>query len=280
MKRLFENRAILALIAAAVLIIIMSITSLVLVGEASPLSNFFGTVLSPFRAVASGVSEAYGAIYGYIYGMEELKLENAALKQQIAKMEEEVRLSQQAIEENERLRELHNLSERRRDFEFVMAEIVSRDISNWESSFNIGKGTLHGIKAFDSVVNEEGFLVGFVSEVGSNWATITTLIDSSTELGALIYRTREAAVAEGDFRLMAEGKLKLTYLPADTTILNGDIILTSGVGGIYPKDLVIGTVSHLVTDMGGLDDYAIIEPSVNLEKLTQIFVITAFDISE
>ncbi len=280
MKSFFQNRVAVALVVAVVLVITMAVSSLIYAGEASPLSNVARILMTPFRSVASGISETYVSVYGYIYGVEELNAENASLKAKIAQMEEEVRRSQQAIEENERLRVLLELSERRRDFEFVMAEIVSRDTSNWESTFNIGKGSLNGIDPFDCVINEEGFLVGYISEVGTNWSIITTVVDSGVELGAIIYRTREPAVAEGDFNLMSENKLKLTYLPEGSVILNGDMILTSGVGSVFPKDLVIGTVSRIVTDTSGLGDYAIIEPATDLDKLTQIFIVTDFEISE
>jgi len=79
---------------------------------------------------------------------------------------------------------------------------------------------------------------------------------------------------------MSEGKLKLTYLPEDTVLLNGDVIYTSGVGGVYPKGIRIGTVTKVQTDASGMGNYAIIEPAVDLDKLTQVFVITDFDISE
>lgn len=280
MKGFFRNRAVLALLAAAVLILLMAISSVLFAGEASPLANAIGVIMTPFRAVASGISGMIGSAYMYAYEVEGLQAENQELRVRIAQMEEEVRQSKQALEENERLRELLNLSERRRDFSFVMAEIVSRDSSNWASSFTIGKGSADGIAPFDCVINEEGAFAGYVSEVGTNWSIVTTVIDSGLELGALIYRTRESAVAEGDFSLMSQGKLKLTYLPADTVLLNGDVILTSGVGGVYPKELVIGTVTKVVKDTAGMGDYAVIEPAADIEKLTQVFVISDFDISE
>lgn len=280
MKGFFRNRAALALLIAAIAILVLAVSSLMFRGEASPLANAVRVVMTPFRAVASGISDFISSCYTYIYEVEELKAENAELRKRIARMEEEVRESRQALEENARLREIAKLSERRRDFEFVMADIVSREASNWASTFTIGKGYAHGIEPFDCVINEEGFLVGYISEVGTNWSIITTLIDSDMELGAIIARTREAAVAEGDFALMSEGKLKLTFLPEDTVLLNGDVIYTSGVGGIYPKDIRIGTVVEVMADASGMGNYAVIEPAVDLDRLTQIFVITDFDISE
>jgi len=279
-KDFFKNRPVIVLFLLAAIILAMAISSIVFEGEATPISDSLRVILTPFRAAANGVSNLINSVYTYMYEVEELKSENRELRIRIAEMEEIIRQSEQAMEENERLRELLKLSERRRDLTFVMADIVSRDSSNWASTFTIGKGSAHGIEPFDCVVNEEGFFTGYVSEVGTNWSIVTTVIDSDLELGAFIYRTREAAVAEGDFALMSEGLLKLTYLPEDTVLLNGDVILTSGVGGVYPKDLVIGTVKQVRTDSSGMGTYAVIEPKVDLDKLTQVFIITDFDISD
>lgn len=280
MKDFFKNRPVIVLFILAAIILAMAISSIVFEGEATPISDGIRVILTPFRAAASSISNLINSAYTYMYEVEELKSENRELRIRIAEMEEAIRESEQALEENERLRNLLKLSERRRDLSFVMAEIVSRDSSNWASTFTIGKGSVHGIEPFDCVVDDVGNFAGYVSEVGTNWAIVTTVIDSDLELGAFIYRTREAAVAEGDFALMSEGLLKLTYLPDDTVLLNGDLILTSGVGGIYPKDLVIGTVKQVKTDLSGIGSYAVIEPGVDLNKLTQVFIITDFDISE
>ena len=88
------------------------------------------------------------------------------------------------------------------------------------------------------------------------------------------------AVAEGDFDLMSEGKLKLSYLPRDSVILNDDLVLTSGVGGMYPNKLVIGRVEEVKPSTSGADSYAVIVPSADLAGLKQIFVVIDFDISE
>lgn len=280
MKDFFKNRAALILLITAIIVLVLAISSAMLKGEANPLSDTVRIVLTPFRAISNGLSNGFSSIYSYIYEVEELKAENREYRIRIAEMEHDIRESKQALEENARLRELLGLSERRRDLKFVMAEIVSKDTSNWASTFTIGKGSAHGIEPFDCVINEEGFFAGYVSEVGTNWSIVTTIIDSDVELGAIVYRTREAAVAEGDFSLMSEGLLKLTYIPQDTVLLNGDVILTSGVGGVYPKDLVIGTVTEVKKDISGMGDYAVITPSVDLNKLTQVFIITDFDVSE
>ena len=130
----------------------------------------------------------------------------------------------------------------------------------------------------DCVVSAEGYLVGVISEVGLNWSTVLTVIDTDTELGARIFRTGEVAVAEGDFSLMGQGKLKLSYLTSDDEVLIGDQIVTSGLGGYYPSGLVIGSVESLQTGDDGLARYAVLAPMMDFDALTEVFVITDYDI--
>ena len=105
-----------------------------------------------------------------------------------------------------------------------------------------------------------------------------TVIDTDTELGARIFRTGEVAVAEGDFALMGQGKLKLSYLTSDDEVLIGDQIVTSRLGGYYPSGLVIGSVESLQTGDDGLARYAVLAPMMDFAALTEVFVITDYDI--
>ena len=280
MKKFFRSRAAAAVIIAAVVILVLAVVSASVAGSASPVSNAVGVVMTPFRSAASGIGRTFEDLYSRFYRYAELENENAMLRRKIADMEASVRSSEAALEENERLRRLLKLAERKRDLEYVMCSVVSRDPSSWAETITISKGSADGVGAFDCVVDEEGNLVGQVTELGLNWATVTTLVDSSFELGACIARTGAAAVAEGDFELMAAGKLKLTYLPEDAVVLNGDTVLTSGIGGVYPSDLVIGTVEELHTEESGAGSYAVVAPASRLRSLVQVFVVTSFEISE
>ena len=97
-----------------------------------------------------------------------------------------------------------------------------------------------------------GNLVGVVTEVGLNWCRLTTILDTGSQLGAMVFRTEETAIAAGDLSLMTEGKLKLSYLPDSSTLIKGDLVVTSGLGGYYPSGLPIGSVEEVRTDDGGL----------------------------
>lgn len=199
-----------------------------------------GVLTYPFRAAATAVSDWAADKRQYYEDVTSLKEENAALKKEVADLRAQQRQAQADSEENKLLRELLKLQQQRRDFTFVSTAVLAHSESSWTSSLSLNHGTDQDIAVGDCVVSAEGYLVGVISEVGLNWSTVLTVIDTDTELGARIFRTGEVAVAEGDFALMGQGKLKLSYLTSDDEVLIGDQIVTSGLGGYYPSGLVIG----------------------------------------
>ena len=230
------------------------------------------------RAAATAVSDWAADKRQYYEDTTTLKEENAALKKEIADLRAQQRQAQADSEENKLLRELLKLQQQRRDFTFVSTAVLAHSESSWTSSLSLNHGTDQDIAVGDCVVNAEGYLVGVISEVGLNWSTVLTVIDTDTELGARIFRTGEVAVAEGDFALMGQGKLKLSYLTSDDEVLIGDQIVTSGLGGYYPSGLVIGSVESLQTGDDGLARYAVLAPMMDFAALTEVFVITDYDI--
>ena len=158
--------------------------------------------------------------------------------------------------------------------------VTARSTSNWESTLTLSKGSGQGIAVDDCVVDEYWNLVGVVAEVGENWCTVRTLIDAGTQMGGQLVRTGGSAILEGELALMGEGKLKLTFLPENTQLISGDLVSTSGLGGVYPSGIVAGHVEEVRTDVSGMTDYAVIVPETDLSSLKQVFVIKDFDIVE
>ncbi len=144
----------------------------------------------------------------------------------------------------------------------------------------MSKGSKHGIEKSSCVIDQFGNLIGIVDEVAYNWCSVITVLDPELEMGALIARTNSAAILEGDFALMGKEKLKLSYLPANTPLLAGDEILTSGMGGVFPAGLKVGTIDEILTDASGMSGYAVLTPSADFDELRQVFIIKQFDIEE
>ncbi|MCI8480334.1 MAG: rod shape-determining protein MreC [Oscillibacter sp.] len=277
MKNFLKEHGLWILFAGAVIAVAMAALSFFSV-TSSPLVNMTKTLTSPFRSAYTAVATWFNDKQNYYRNTTALEEENAALRQRIAQMEEDIRQAELDSDENQRLRELLELREQRRDFQLEAALITEHAVSNWTSSLSLNKGTAHGVENGDCVIDETGALVGIVREVGVNWCTVLTIVDTDTSLGAQVFRTKDLALAVGDFSLMEENRLRLEYLSAGSQLLGGDVVQTSGLGGFYPSGLVIGTVDVVQIDDSGSASYAVLIPSVEFDDLTEVFIIKDFDI--
>ena len=274
MKEFFAKHGIWILLVAVIVTVTMAGLSAFGTGVAAPLQNAAGIVTAPFRAVTGWLDDRIRCADDYDARKEETK----ALKEENARLEAELRQAQDDRTENQYLREVLNLRPQERGLQLETAMVVDHTSSNWTRTLTLNKGSSMGLAPKDCVITAEGDLVGVVSEVGTNWATVLTVVDTDFEIGAKIFRSGEAAIAAGSFNLMPDGMLRLDYIADGTTLLNGDLIITSGLGGYYPPDLVIGTVEEVVVDDSGVTDYALLTPAVDYDELTEVFVVTDFTV--
>ena len=276
MKNFFRKKGVRVVIVLAVVLAVIAVSALIMDSGANVTDGTVRTLTGPAERALTWVVRQFEHVYGYMFKYDSLAEENEQLRARILEMQEEVRQSEATNEENALLRQLLELSEVRPEFDFEMASITSWSSSTWSSSFIINRGSRAGIELYDSVVTENGCLIGQVVAVTGTTATVRTLVDSSTSIGAYIGRTGISAVAEGDYDTMHDGVLKLTYLPDGAQVYNGDTVLTSGSGEVFPPDLIIGEVKAMKVDEGGFTEYGLIEPAVKLSALTHVFVIKDF----
>jgi rod shape-determining protein MreC len=277
MKQFFSKHGLWILFTAVILSVMLCVLS-ALSSSSDFLSNAAGVITYPFRAAGSAVTNWVGELGDHFQDVNALQEENAALRKRIAEMEEANRQATADSEENERLRTLLNLRQQRRDFSFESATVLERSASNWASTLTLSVGTDQSVAVNDCVVDANGYLVGVVTEAGLNWCTVTTILDPSSQLGAMVFRTNEVAVASGELSLLGDNHLRLNYITDGADLLNGDQVVTSGLGGYYPSGLVIGSVQEVKTDSSGLIQYAVLNPMAELSRLTEVFVITDFSI--
>ena len=280
MKDFLRQNGILLLVIALLASILIGIFTFMLSGEADPLSNIVNTIAAPVRGGVAAAADWVEGAYAYVFRRGELEDELDALRRQVGELQEKVRQGEEASRENEQLRELLDLKARRREFTLETVKVTARSTANWESTLTLSKGSAAGIEAGDCVITETGVLVGVVNKTGLNWSTVSTVIDTETEIGGIVTRTYSAGVLEGDFSLMNEGKLKLNYLPEGAQLVTGDEVLTSGRGEVFPSGLEVGRVEGVFTDPSGQTRYAVVTPSVALDSLIEVFVIKDFEIVE
>ena len=269
----------LAICVVVVVLIALSVSNM-LGGRAGLLKNADGALKAPVQKAATALLDWVEGIYGYLYEYDRLVEENNSLRAENAALRETSRNYSELEAENERLRTLFDWAQKHTDFVMESAKIVAWDTSNYTSAFTIGKGSRSDIALGDCVVTEYGALVGQVIELGSDWATIRTIIDVDMDVGALVGEDSYSGVITGEFSLMKQGLTRITYLSSGAHIFQNDEVLTSGKGGSFPPGLLIGDVSTVMTESGGQATYGIVTPACDVSRLSQVFIIKDFEIVE
>ncbi len=279
MQRFFSRKLKTVLILAVVLALLAAIAA-VIVSNAGALSNATGTVLTPLRTAFASLTNRIEQLYDYTQKYDLIVAENDSLKQRISEMEQQIQDTEQLERENERLRELLNMAEAHEDFQYTPAYISAWDGSNWSSSFTINKGSNHGIAVGMCAVTEYNQLVGLVTDVGYSWATVTTILDTASEIGASVASSGYTGVVQGVYQLSGEGELRMNYISTDAVLTNGDQVITTGSGASYPKGLVLGYITDVGVDETGVAKYAVLDTAADFSALEQVFIITEFDVEE
>ena len=244
-------------------------------GNPSPVTRVVRFVTTPVQRAASGIGGFFGKGLSYFTDFDALQAENEELRRQLREMEQTVRDAELALEENARLRQQAGQPERQRDLTTVEAEVIAPNPGDWATTLTLDKGSNHGVEVGDLVITVDG-MAGYVSEVAGNTCEITTVVDVEMQCGALITRTRETAIAEGDYDLMAEGNLRLSYLTEDASVVIGDTVETSGRGGVFPKGVMIGTVENVLPEDNGISYYAVLRPFVDVDTVSSVSIVTDY----
>ncbi|MFR8333367.1 MAG: rod shape-determining protein MreC [Oscillospiraceae bacterium] len=265
----FKAKAVLAL--TVVLAVVLA-----LAGTFGP-QKVVQTILTPLRAGAAGLTRQAQKLYSYMFRYDALEAENQELKARIAEMERDARVADTLQRENQRLRDLAELKQEREDYELTSAYIITWDSNDWTSSFTINKGSGSGIAEDMVAITAQGEVVGLVTAVGSNWATVTTVLDSALEVSANIASSGYAGMVQGAYTTGAEGMLRMDYLPTDAVIRNNEPVVTAG-STLYPRDLILGYVADAGFDETGVaKKYAcLLTPAADFENMEQVFILTDY----
>lgn len=235
-------------------------------------------ITNPFISFADGIQNSIVYLKNKIKGndsffieVEKVKKENEELKNENNKLQQSLREFEILKAENQSLKEYVNLKDKYSELVTVPADVIQKDITNYSKFITINAGKNDGIDINMPVIADKG-LVGYVVSVTDKTSKIQTIIDTSSMTTGTISTTRDGIVVKGI--IDSEKSVKATYIPTDTTILEGDMVETSGIGGIYPKGIHIGTIKQVVNTKNITDRYAIIETGVDFSKLETVLVIT------
>ena len=211
----------------------------------------------------------------YMFEYEAIAAENEALRAQVADMKELARKADSMAKENERLREILEMTATHEDYELVDAYIIAWSSNDWSNTLTLNRGTNSGIEVGMCAITADREVVGLVTEVGPNYAVVKTVLDSTLEVSATIASSGHNGMVTGDYIEGRKDMLRMEYLPSSAVIRNNDEVITTG-SMVYPKNLILGHVVDAGFDDTGVAKYAILKPAAEIGSLEQVFILTSF----
>lgn len=234
-------------------------------------SNAIGTVISPIQSGCSIVVNGAKRLCTNVMHSGKNARENEKLRLEISQLNDQIRMLEGYKAENERLRTLIELKETRSDFKTVGANVIGKKTDELHSVITLDKGTKDGIRQNAVVFVTEG-LVGVVCEVGYNFCKVKTIFDAESSVSAICLRSGDMGIVEPSGFMANSGKCSMNYIDRSAKTVVGDVIETSGTGGIFPRGIRIGKISEIKEDNRNLTLSAVIETDVDIYKLDSVLI--------
>lgn len=214
----------------------------------------------------SGVADHFVHLDSVVKENQELKKENAQLREQLVELD-------QYKAENEMFRSANNLKEEHPDYTLLPGFVIGRDPLDQFYSFTIDVGTKHGVEKGNVVVSEHGYLVGMVLDSTYTSAKVVTILNPTLNVSGMVSRTRDNGLVTGHDQLAGEGLCLMNNLPRSTQAAVGDEVITTGMGEVFPADLLIGRITDIETEASGQSMQAKIQPGEDIASIRQVLVL-------
>ncbi|WP_294372156.1 rod shape-determining protein MreC [uncultured Clostridium sp.] len=278
--KLFKNKL-------AVTIMVLSVTFLGLIAytvkkeNRSIIESGAGTALNPVQRLLYSATNEVKETLDFFLNFSEVKAQNKELTNENEELKNKLAEYSDLKEENERFRELLSFTEERDNYNYIGCDIISYSGGGFNDGYVVNKGTNDNIQKGMAVITNKG-LVGQVTSVGTNWSIVQTLTNENIAVSVMVESTRDATgyitgyTEDNQNRNLA----KVYDLPMDSEVKEGDVILTSGVGMVYPKEIRIGEVIKVEEDKVKVMKSAIVKPYVDFNKLEDLFIVSPKDTRE
>ena len=258
-----------AVITIVILVLLIFLTN-VKTDKLSFLESAVNSIVTPIQRVFTDLKNKIQGNSAYFTDIETLEQENAELKEQNSELETKVRELESIKADNATLQEYMNLTQKYADYATIPAYVINKDVSNYSSDLIINVGTDDGVDVNMTVIADKG-LVGHIISVNKNTAKVQVIVDSASTVSCNISTTEESIICKGTIE--NNQILRASYIPTEAELIQGDSVYTSGLGGIYRKGILIGTIKEIITTSNSIDRYAKIEPAVDFSTVNSVLVI-------
>ncbi len=237
--------------------------------------DFFSSVTYPFQKCFNYVSDAAWEFSDYFEDINKTREENKKLKQEISELRDITSDYYDVKRENARFVKYYDFKKNNSSLKFVSASVIGINPAEFFGDFIIDNGSNSGISLNDIVITENG-VVGTICKVGTSSSRVRTIMSPDSKIGVIDSKTSDSGIISGFIKKRSENITKMNFIPAQSSMSQGDILVTSGLSGMYPKNLKLGKIRSIEYDDYESSYYAIVEPFENIEKIKDVFVITDF----
>lgn len=265
-----KKTGIIGIIVTIIILIFLVIITNTDIAKMSYVENVVNTLVMPIQNGLTYLKNKIAGNSHFFENINNLQAENEELKKKNSELEQALRELEIVKSENETLKEYVNLKDKYKNYSTIPAYVINRDIGNYSNTVVINAGSQDGIKENMTVIADQG-LVGHVISTTDHTAKVQTIVDTATAVTSTISTTKDTIIVQGTLENKTE--LKATYIPTDASLIQGDSVETSGIGGIYPKGIHIGTIKEIFNTKNITDRYATVETSVDFSKLDTVLVI-------
>lgn len=238
--------------------------------------ELLSVVLTPLQKVTSALSggaasvwEKYTSIDDVMDRNEQLEAENAELRQQMVDYD-------RIKAENDAYKALARIQGTNSEASYVSAFVIGRDPLDEFGGFTLDQGSTDGVAVNDAIISDRGYLLGVVVEVDATSCKVMTILHPSFNAAGVISRTRENGIITGSADYAADGQCVLTNLDRATEARKGDQVITTGLGGVFPANLLVGTVQEVVPEQSGKSSSAVILPGADPRTVKHVFIVTEY----
>ena len=260
-----------------VLCVIMagSVIAVATVNSSSPVTSAIGIIFKPIQKVTGFISEKANWFSDSFQSAGTYRDEVERLKQKVAEFENKIVAYDELEQKVKSYEAMLGVKEEHSDFALLKSNVIGSDSADLFSSIIIDKGSADGV-ALDDPVISGNYVVGIVKKVHTTYSVVETILNPDTKISALESKSREVAFVTTTAEYSLKGNCILSGLSRQSSITPGGIIISSGIGGTYPKGLIIGTVSEINESPYDISSYAVIVPGADISQLEDVFIITEF----
>ena len=238
--------------------------------------ELLSVAVAPFQRAAAALSGGMAELWGKYTNIDAILEENDQLREENAALRTQMVDYDRVKAENEAYKALSNIQEKEPSRTYVSGFVIGRDPLDEFWGFTLDQGTLSGVETGDTVISDEGYLLGTVVEADLTSCKVMTLLHPSFNAAAVVSRTRDNGILTGGAEYAAEGLCVLTNLSRGTLAVEGDLVITTGLGGVFPPNVLVGVVKELVPEASGKSTIAVVQPGADARTARHVFIITEY----